>query len=141
MEHRPPITRTIGRLARKIRRRIDRLTSEEGVFSGSQGRVLHFILANSDGLFQKDIERAFGFRPPTASELLKTLEAQGLISRKAAKDDARYKEIRPTEKALLYKPAVINGLRELERQATAGLSEQELAELRRILEIMAQNLS
>ena len=65
--------RYINNLSNKLRRKIDAFSSR-AVFSGSQGRVLHFVLAQSRDVFQKDIEEEFSLRPPTATQLLKKME-------------------------------------------------------------------
>lgn len=64
--------------------------------------MLHFILAQSNDVFQKDIEE-YSLRPPTAAELLKKMEKNGLIYREAMVSDARMKRIAVSEKALQYK--------------------------------------
>ena len=47
--------RYISKLSNKLRRKIDAFSSKEN-FSGSQGKVLHFLLAQTSDVFQKDIE-------------------------------------------------------------------------------------
>ena len=69
MEHDKHAARYVSKLSNKLRRKIDAFSSKES-FSGSQGRVLHFILAQSNDVFQKDIEE-YSLRPPKATELLK----------------------------------------------------------------------
>ena len=44
----------ISKLSNKIRRKMDAFSTKES-FSGSQGRVLHFLLAQTEDVFQKDI--------------------------------------------------------------------------------------
>ena len=78
--------RYINNLSNKLRRKIDAFPSR-AVFSGSQGRVLHFVLAQSRDVFQKDIEEEFSLRPPTATQLLKKMEKGGLIRREVAAED------------------------------------------------------
>ena len=47
----------------------------------------------------KEIEKKFGLRPSTATEVLKNLEKDGLICRVPEAQDGRYKKIVFTEKA------------------------------------------
>lgn len=82
--------RYINNLSNKLRRRIDAFASR-AIFSGSQGRVLHFVLAQSHDVFQKDIEEEFGLRPPTATQILKKMEQSGLIRREVTAEDGRMK--------------------------------------------------
>ena len=60
--------RWISKLSNKLRRKIDGFSSK-GEFSGSQGKVLHFILTQTQDIFQKDIEEEYSLRPSTATEL------------------------------------------------------------------------
>ena len=69
--------RSIKRLSNGIRREMCAAFGS-GMFSGAQGRTLHFLLAHTKSdIFQKDIEEEFGLRPPTATALLKELEQRG----------------------------------------------------------------
>ena len=106
MKHDKHAARYISKLSNKLRRKIDAFSSKEN-FSGSQGRVLHFILAQNNDVFQKDIEEEYSLRPPTATELLKKMEQNGLIHREAMANDARMKRIIVSDKALQYKDMVI----------------------------------
>lgn len=83
--------RCISRLSNQIRRRLDSFAVKSGV-SGSQGRVLHFVLAQTEDVFQRDIEQEFNMRPPSATELLKMMEKNGLIRRESTAQDARLKK-------------------------------------------------
>ena len=71
-------TRYVGKLSNKLRRKLDTLSSRKE-FSGSQGRTLHFLLAQTEDIFQKDIEEEYSIRPSTATELLKQMEKKGLL--------------------------------------------------------------
>ena len=69
--------RSIKRLSNGISREMCAAFGS-GMFSGAQGRTLHFLLAHTKiDIFQKDIEEEFGLRPPTATALLKELEQRG----------------------------------------------------------------
>lgn len=131
---------SIGKLSNKIRRRIDAFASK-CEFSGAQGRVLHFILAQNDDIFQKDIEEEYGLRPPTATELLKKMEQNGLIRREVTSYDGRLKRIIASEKALKYKETVVHDLAGLEAELTHGLTPEELETFFRVVEKMTDNLS
>ena len=72
--------RYVSKLSNKLRRKMDMLSSRKE-FSGSQGRALHFLLAQTEDVFQKDIEEEYSIRPSTATELLKQMEKNGLILR------------------------------------------------------------
>ena len=118
--------RSIKRLSNGISREMCAAFGS-GMFSGAQGRTLHFLLAHTKSdIFQKDIEEEFGLRPPTATALLKELEQRGLIQKEPVPYDARKKKIVVTEEALQYKDCVLKGLKELDQKLTAGISDEEM---------------
>ena len=113
-----------------------------GMFSGAQGRTLHFLLAHTKiDIFQKDIEEEFGLRPPTATALLKELEQRGLIRKEPVPYDARKKKIVVTEEALQYKDCVLKGLEELNQKLTAGISDEEMQVFFSVTDKMLKNLA
>ena len=70
----------VTQLANAQRRLIDRLARDRA-YSGAQGKVIHYLFENKDRtVYQKDIERDFGVRPATATELIKTLEKMEMIN-------------------------------------------------------------
>ena len=113
--------RYVSKLSNKLRRKLDMLSSRKE-FSGSQGRTLHFLLAQTEDVFQKDIEEEYSIRPSTATELLKQMEANGLIRREPVAYDNRLKKIVLTDKALMYKQQVVEDLTSLEKTLTKGIS-------------------
>lgn len=132
--------RYIGKLSNRLRRKLDALSSKKE-FSGSQGRTLHFLLAQTGDVFQKDIEEEYGIRPSTASELLKQMEDKGLILREPAPYDNRLKKIVLTEKALTYQRQVVDDLTRLEEELTRGIPEEHLEIFFGVMAKMMDNLS
>lgn len=130
----------INKLSNKLRRKIDAFPSR-AMLSGSQGRVLHFVLAQNHDVFQKDIEEEFGLRPPTATQLLKKMEQDGLIRREVMAEDGRLKRILVSEKALQYKDVVITDLINLEEELTKEIPQEEMDTFFRIIEKMMENVS
>ena len=132
--------RYVSKLSNKLRRKLDTLSSREE-FSGSQGRTLHFLLAQTDDIFQKDIEEEYRIRPSTATELLKQMEKNGLIVREPVAYDNRLKKIVVTDKALLYKQQVVADLTALDETLVKGISEADLQVFFKVIEKMMDNLS
>lgn len=130
----------INKLSNKLRRRIDAFPSR-AVFSGSQGRALHFVLAQNHDVFQKDIEEEFSLRPPTATQLLKKMEQDGLIRREVTEEDGRLKRIVVREKALQYKDVVIGDIMNLEETLTKGIPQEEMDVFFKVIEKMMGNVS
>ena len=134
--------RSIKRLSNGISREMCAAFGS-GMFSGAQGRTLHFILAahQKEDLFQKDIEEEYSLRPPTATKLLKDMEKNGLIYREAVPYDARLKRIVATEKAMQYQELIHQSLEETEDRLTSGISPQDLAVFFRVINQMIRNMS
>lgn len=132
--------RYVSKLSNKLRRKLDMLSSRKE-FSGSQGRALHFLLAQTQDIFQKDIEEEYSIRPSTATELLKQMEKNGLIVRVPVSYDNRLKKIVLTDKALMYKQQVVDDLSALEETLIRGISEEELKVFFKVIEKMMDNLS
>lgn len=133
-------SRYVSILANRVRRRIDAM-SFRGQYSGTEGKALHFLLANTDrDLFQKDFEEEFGLRPPSASALIRKMENDGLITRTTVAYDGRLKKIVPSEKALQNRQNVMQGLQNIEDRLNAGISEEDLAVWLRVMKQMIKNL-
>lgn len=140
MQHDRHAARYVSKLSNKLRRRIDAF-STRGQMSGSQGRALHFLLAQQDeDVFQKDIEDEFSLRPSTATELLKSMEREGLIRRIPLPRDARRKQIVVTDKALAYRAAVMADIQGLEDELTRGVDGDDLEVFFRVIEQMLDNM-
>ena len=110
--------------------------------SGAQGNVLDYILIESEkhSVYQKEIEQEFGLRPSTATELMRSMEQKGLISRIPEEFDGRYKRIVFQEKATEMKEAARQEIEESECLLLCGISEEEQKEFMRIAGKMLQNL-
>jgi lexA DNA binding domain len=110
--------------------------------SGAQGNVLDYILVESENhpVYQKEIEKEFGLRPPTATELLRTLEGKGLIVRVPEENDARYKRIVFQDKAAGIKDALRTEIEESEALLLRGISKEEKEIFLRVAQKMLENL-
>ncbi|NBH70480.1 MarR family transcriptional regulator [Clostridiaceae bacterium] len=140
MDTRKHAAHYINNLSNKLRRRIDAFPSR-AIFSGSQGRVLHFVLAQNHDVFQKDVEEEFSLRPPTATQLLKKMEKDGLIRREVMAEDGRMKRILVSEDARQYQNVVVADLTGLEKELTRGISREDMEVFFRVMEKMTENVS
>ncbi|MFV0439695.1 MAG: MarR family winged helix-turn-helix transcriptional regulator [Lachnospirales bacterium] len=139
-EKKQELTRNISILSNRVRRKLDDL-SIRGEYTSTQGKILFFLLANEDtDIFQKDIEEQYGVRPPSATELLKKMEANGLITRDRVSYDARLKKIVVTEKAKAYRKQVFEECENYENEVTDGLSEDEIDVFNKLLGKIIKNL-
>ena len=140
MQREKHAARYVSKLSNKLRRRIDALSRREQI-SGAQGKVLHFLMMQTGDVFQKDIEEEYSLRPPSATELLKKMEQNGLIRREAAPDDARLKRIVVTERAMQYRDDIRADILQLEAELTRGIPQEDMAAFFRAIEQMLENMS
>ncbi|HJA64687.1 MarR family transcriptional regulator [Lachnoclostridium sp. An169] len=131
----------INRISNRLRRRSKKAQETLGI-TGAKGNILDYILVESEkhNVYQKEIEKEFGLRPPTATEVLKNLEAEGLIVRVPDETDARYKKIVFTEKADKIRNVLRREIEESEALLLTGITEEEREIFMKITEKMLENL-
>lgn len=106
-----------------------------------QGGVLGYLYHHQEQpVYQRDIEKEFRISRATATNTLQVMERNGLIIRKAQDRDARLKRILLTEEALQNHRQVERHMDRMEQCMTRGLSDPEVAELHRMLDIVLKNL-
>lgn len=135
------IQRYIGKLSNKVRRRLDMLSGQYGSLTGTEECVLDYLLAQEKDVFQRDVESEFDLRAPTASEMLKSMEAKGVIVRTPTAQDARLKKITITPLGASFREQVQEDLSKMYAQILEGISEDEQKQFCRIAETMLKNLS
>ena len=103
--------------------------------------VLKFILLETmhRDLYQKDIEEEFQIRKPTVTGILKLMEKNGYIYRESAKQDARLKQIIPTEKAEKIRPAILKSIEEGEAKMLRGIPKEDVELCKQVLWQMYEN--
>lgn len=109
----------------------------------TQGKVLYYIyqvISRGEKIYQKDIEKKFTIRRSTATELLKSLEAEGYIVRKTSKEDARLKEISLTKKANEGINSLQSSLISYISVLKTGITKEEIETLLKILQKINANL-
>ncbi|HJV51457.1 MAG TPA: MarR family transcriptional regulator [Noviherbaspirillum sp.] len=130
----------IGEIGRSWRHKLDQRLKPLGL-SQSKWRTLLYVSRASDGLTQTDLAHMLGIEAPTVTRLVKQLEADGWIRRRALPDDARCKLVQLTPKAkraMLRIDAAVARLRAetvgrlTDKQAAAGLA--ALQTLQRLLD-------
>ncbi len=131
----------INRISNRLRRRSGKAQERIGI-TGAKGNILDYILLESEkhNVYQKAIEKEFGLRPSTATEVLKNLEEEGLIVRIPDEDDARYKKIVFTEKAEEIRGVLRSEIEKTEDLLLRGITSEEQALFMKITEKMLENL-
>ena len=131
----------INKISIRLRRRSEKMGKNLGI-TEVQGRILDFILVDGKDrpLYQKDIEKEFGLRPSTATELLKTLESRKMIQRVSSEEDGRYKKIQFTEAAEDIRMALQQEIQKTEGVLDEGISREDLNTFMKVAEKMLENL-
>ncbi|MDE7361276.1 MAG: MarR family transcriptional regulator [Oscillospiraceae bacterium] len=129
----------IKRLADKIKISVDVLLKEQGI-TFSQTLVIGFLYSQSGSATQKEIEDHLQVSHPTVVGIISRLEKNGFVSCHTDQKDRRNKIVCATDKALNTVDAMSVGKRQMEERLTKGLSEEELAEFRRIINIFCENI-
>ena len=131
----------INCISNRLRNRSQEVHTQLGIGS-AQGKILNYFLVESEAhsVYQKDLEREFGLRPSTVTEMLNALEQKKLIQRVSDEWDGRYKKIVFTEKARSMKDRIRQEVEETEHLLLQGITEQEKQEFLCIAGKMLQNL-
>ena len=131
----------INCISNRLRNRSQEVHTQLGIGS-AQGKILNYVLVESEAhsVYQKDLQREFGLRPSTVTEMLNALEQKKLIQRVSDEWDGRYKKIIFTEKARSMKDRIRQEVEETEHLLLQGITEQEKQEFLRIAGKMLQNL-
>jgi len=90
----------------EISRGINTFASKYGL-TGTQVQIIHYLAdSTADNIYQKDIEAEFNIRRSTATNILKTMERDGLILRRPVKNDSRLKRIVLSDKSKEMQDAI-----------------------------------
>lgn len=109
--------------------------------TGVHGWAIRYFYENSDkDIFQRDFEARFSIRRSTATNMLKLMEKNGIITRENVPYDARLKKIVLTEKAIeIHKKATKNIIM-LENILKNDISDSELKIFYSVVDKIKANL-
>ena len=106
-----------------------------------QGGILGYVYYHEDQpVYQRDIEKEFRISRATATNALQVMEREGLIVRKALDKDGRLKRIQMTPEAYQNHEKIERHMDWIGNRVLEGMSDQEVAELYRLLGILMKNL-
>ena len=133
--------KVINKISNRLRRRSKKVQETIGI-TGAKGNILDYILVESEkhNVYQKEIEKEFGLRPSTATEVLKHLEDENLIVRIPDEEDGRYKRIVFTDKADKIRNVLKEEISGSEEILLRGISSEERRLFLDIAEKMLKNL-
>ena len=106
-----------------------------------QGGILGYLYHHrEEPVYQKDLEKEFRISRATATNTLQVMERNGFIVRKSVDKDARLKRVEMTEEALSNHQKIEAHMSAMDARMLQGLSEAEVQELFRLLEVVEKNL-
>jgi DNA-binding MarR family transcriptional regulator len=108
--------------------------------SPMQCRVLMYLYLHDGELDQKDLRNTLMVKASTVNGIVDRLEQKGMITRTTKPEDARVKVLRLTEKGYQFRDTFVSVEKKLYEQMERGFSPEEIAELCRLLQHVAQNL-
>lgn len=130
-------------LSKQIKKCVDNTYLGDGgvELTGMQRWMVHYIYMHPDEeIYQKDIEKIFGIRRSSATEVLKALENMGMITRTPLERDARLKKIVLTDKAVNMQRRIEEILDGVESKIVEGFTPQEVARLKELLSRCIANI-
>lgn len=135
----------IGKIINRISNRLQRFSPDTQNKLGigqAQANILRFLLLETAkrSIYQVDIEKEFGLRPPTVTETLKSLEKKDLIRRIPDENDGRKKKIIITEKTLSMDDGVKCQVEKSEKVLLQEITKEEQEQFMKIAGKMLHNL-
>lgn len=108
--------------------------------TGVHGWAIRYFYENRDrDVFQRDFEERFSIRRSTATNMLKLMEKNGIITREGVEYDARLKKIVLTEKAINVHKKAIKNIEKVEAALKSGISDEELQSFYRVVDKIKLN--
>ncbi|MBR5430553.1 MAG: winged helix-turn-helix transcriptional regulator [Firmicutes bacterium] len=130
----------VGRIARLLQREINESVLPAGV-TRQQYQILSYLYRQEGDVFQRDIEAYFSMPRSTVSGLMKELELSGLIRRCQVESDSRLKRLVLTDQGRRVCGLVRQGMLDLNRQLTGGISDEDFRVFWRVADQMRANLA
>ena len=136
----PAQLRRVGNL---IFRKINQFARANGVEEGTpmHGWIVEYLYTHRDSpVFQRDIERDFSITRSTVTNILQLMERKGYIERQSVPQDARLKMLVLTEKGREFHEKTMLSLHQTDEFVAGLLTEEENAELLRLLNKLKEGL-
>lgn len=128
----------ICRASHEFQRAFNEELAPQGV-TFRQAQVLG-CLALEETLSQTDLAERMRIEPPTLVGILDRMERDGWIRRDGDKTDRRRKLIQATPAARPAWTKIVAAARRVRAKATRGMSDQQLAQLKKLLGMVLENL-
>lgn len=126
-----PIGMLINDASKFFHDHMRRETEKLGIRDGYRQMLFH--LCREDGVTQLDLVQLSRLKPPTVSVTLKKMEDEGYVIRQTDPHDLRQVRVYITDKGRQINDQIRGRIEETEEILCESLSQEELAQLRRIL--------
>ena len=126
----------LRRVDNLIFRRLNQFSRANGVEQTTpmHGWIIEYLYRHRDEpVFQRDIEREFSITRSTVTNILQLMERKGYIQRLSVPQDARLKQLVLTEEGIRLHEKTMLSFRQTDDYVTGLLTEEENAELLRLL--------
>ena len=109
--------------------------------SPTQMRIIAYMLNHKDtDVYQRDLEGVLNLRRATVSEVLRTMEKNGIISRVISESDTRIKKIILNKKTDEIFQRKRKTFEEIEKSLEKNISEQDLNNFKKVIKQMISNI-
>ena len=133
----------IRRVDNLIFRKINQFARENDVEQATpmHGWIIEYLYRHpNQPVFQRDIEREFSITRSTVTNILQLMERKGYIRRLSVPQDARLKQLILTEEGVLFHEKTMLSLHQTDDYVAGLLTEDENAELLRLLNKLREAL-
>ena len=133
----------IRRVDNLIFRKINQFARENGVEQATpmHGWIIEYLYRHRDAaVFQRDIEREFSITRSTVTNILQLMERKGYIRRQSVPQDARLKQLVLTEEGIQRHEKTLLSFHQTDDYVAGLLTEEENAELLRLLNKLREAL-
>jgi len=131
--------RYIMRIASGLVHKLDSFVENTGI-TPVEARVLQFIAAADSPLYQKDIEAEYGYTAATVSELIKGMEAKGLIVREVDAEDRRRRRLTIAPGITQQVSHMREQMIQMESGLVRGIDGESLEVFMRVARKMSENM-
>ncbi len=135
------IGKYVHMLSRQLKMKLDSVIAKYGI-TGTQAGIIMFIYHKSKNrdIFAKDIEEEFEIKGASVAGILQLMEKKELVTRLPVDNDARFKKLVLTEKAISLKNAMEHDFNEVEENMKNGISKDEINIFLLLIKKMLNNL-
>ena len=133
----------LRRVDNLIFRRLNQFSRANGVEQTTpmHGWIIEYLYRHRDEpVFQRDIEREFSITRSTVTNILQLMERKGYIQRLSVPQDARLKQLVLTEEGIQRHEKTMLSFRQTDDYVDGLLTEEENAELLRLLNKLREAL-